>query len=278
MARFYYSLNSILKMKKLFFILMPFFVGLFSQSVFFGRSVPSQGSQIASVKILPGALVGDYSGSLGSTTFSRNKGGAYMKNKSIPVNTITPARTAVRQGLAGISSGWRILSDASRNAWANFAASLPKVGVFGLPKLLSGHQMYVSCNQNLLKVSEAVISVPGAVPTITSEASVTVAAAAGAGTMTLSFPTAIAATEKIYVSMSAPLSAGLTAPKNVFKSVAVLDDLDVAPFNIKAAYESLYGPGWSSAAGNKIFTKISVVDTLSGLTNTGTTGGDIIAA
>jgi len=266
-----------LLMKKVFLLVFYFFACLYAQSVFFGKTDKPKGNQILSVKILPGAIIGDFSGSLGSTTFSHNKGGAYLKNKSIPTNQQSPAQIAVRATLANLSSAWRALLAAERTAWDVFSASIPKSGPFGLPKYLTGHQMFISCNQNLNKVTAANISTPGSVPSITSEASVNVNAAGGAGTMTLQFPTAIVLGELMYVRMSPPLSAGLKSPKNVCKFVTILNDVNLSPFDVVAAYEAVYGVGWQTAVGDKIFAEISVVDTASGLTTQYTLGGDVIA-
>ena len=265
-------------MKSLLKIVFYFFVCLYSQSTFFGRTKPTSGAQVLSLKILPGAFVGDYSGSLGSTTFSHNKGGPYVKNKSIPTNQQSPARIAVRSGLITLSSAWRALTAGQRSAWDVFAASIPKSGPFGLPKFLTGHQTFISCNQNLAKVNTASIDDPGSIPSITSEASVTVAAAGGAGTMTLTFPSAIAATERMYVRMSPPMSAGIKAPKGVCKRITFLTSAGVSPYDVAAEYEAVFGAGWQTAVGSKIFCELQVVDTLSGLTTMATLGGDVIAA
>src|SRR5882762_2144010 len=58
-----------------------------------------------------------WSGSQGSRTFSHNKGGAYTRNRRIPVNPTTVSQGAVRNQLAASSANWANLSDADRNAW-----------------------------------------------------------------------------------------------------------------------------------------------------------------
>jgi hypothetical protein len=265
-------------MKAILNLVFFFFACLYSQTEFFGRTLPSKGNQYFCLKFLPGVFIGDYSGSQGSTTFSHNKGGQYMKNKSIPTNQQNPAQIAVRSGLISISSSWRALASIDRTAWDSFAASIPKSGPFGLPKFLTGHQTFISCNQNLIKVSSTQLLTPGSIPTITSESSVNVNAAGGAATMTITFPTAIQATERIYVRMSAPKSAGIKTGKGLSKFICYLDNTLLSPFNIKIYYELIYGAAWQTSVGSKIFCEISVVDELSGLTTMATLGGDVIAA
>ena len=54
--------------------------------------------------IKTGPAVAVISGSVGGTVFSRNKGGAYMRNRSIPVNPQSAAQVVVRAAMAFLTA------------------------------------------------------------------------------------------------------------------------------------------------------------------------------
>ena len=76
------------------------------------------------MKILWGALVVDGRRKIGGQVASKNRGGAYMRNKVTPVNPQTAAQTAIRNRLAGLSQAWRALTAAQRAAWNGAVGTL----------------------------------------------------------------------------------------------------------------------------------------------------------
>ena len=76
----------------------------------------------------PGAIVSEVSGKIAATVYSRNKGGAVIRNRRTPINRRSVAQSTRRQGLASFASAWRGLTDAQRAAWnaAGHFIPLPK--------------------------------------------------------------------------------------------------------------------------------------------------------
>ena len=75
----------------------------------------------------PGPMIGEARGSIGGSTFSRNRGGMYIRNRATPTNTVTPARTTARALFATISSSWEtVLTQAQRAAWDAWAELAPE--------------------------------------------------------------------------------------------------------------------------------------------------------
>jgi hypothetical protein len=97
--------------------------------------------------ILLGGGVASASGSLGGTTFSRNRGGPYMRTRAIPVNPATSYQQAARQYVADLTSKWlSVLTAVQRAAWDTYAANVELPGPLGNPRNVGGIAMYVRSN------------------------------------------------------------------------------------------------------------------------------------
>ena len=105
-----------------------------------------------------GALAQDVRGSLNGSTFSRNRGGAYVRSKVSPVQPVSPYSSNVRAVFKAGSQTWATgLTQTQRAGWIAFAATHPFVNVFGDAITLSGIAMYQAVNQRLVLAGEAAI-------------------------------------------------------------------------------------------------------------------------
>lgn len=105
------------------------------------------------------ALVTQASGSVGGATFSRNRGGMYIRARSIPVNTQTAFQQAVRNNLAQLASSWgNTLTQAQRFAWETYAENTPLVDSLGEPRNVGGMPMYIRGNTPRLQAGLPVIN------------------------------------------------------------------------------------------------------------------------
>lgn len=104
------------------------------------------------------------SGSVGGTTYGRNKGGNYVRNKSKPVNPNTPAQLVRRAALANTSRAWSALDATERELWINYAALHPVINSLGQTTHLSGFQTFVGCTLSLEMISKAQVDTPPATP------------------------------------------------------------------------------------------------------------------
>lgn len=100
-------------------------------------------------------LIGtDLSGSIGGVTASHNRGGAYFRNRAIPVNPNTVFQQAVRGFLADLTSLWNnTLSPAQRAAWDLYALNVPLPDAIGDPRNIGGLGMYIRSNVPRLQVA-----------------------------------------------------------------------------------------------------------------------------
>lgn len=92
-------------------------------------------------------IIGEASGSVGSLTFSHNRGGQYIRVRAIPVNPGSLFQQVVRALLAGLTSEWNsVLTPAQRDGWDQYALNVPMSDTLGEPRNVGGVAMYVRSN------------------------------------------------------------------------------------------------------------------------------------
>ncbi len=95
----------------------------------------------------PGPAVAQVSGSIGGTTFSRNKGGQYMRNRAVPTNPNTALQQAVRENFATrVAEYSTTLTQIQRDGWIDYAQDNPILNALGQSILLTGQQWYIRLN------------------------------------------------------------------------------------------------------------------------------------
>lgn len=100
------------------------------------------------------ALLTQMSGSIGGMTGSHNKGGLYLRARTIPTDPASTFQTAVRNYLSQLSQLWsQTLSAAQRTSWEDYAAAVPITNPLGDPINISGISMYIRCNLPRLQAS-----------------------------------------------------------------------------------------------------------------------------
>lgn len=197
-------------------------------------------------KILLTAFLADIRGKVNGTVFSKNKGGAYARTKVTPTNPRSVGQTVARSSLASISSQWRALTEAQREAWKTFAASNPYNDVFGNQKYLSGNQSFMKTSLNL-----SVLSTPSLVFPVEGVPQPQIFSAEGYADAThliLGVESDLVAGGdwKSVIKATGPISAGIS---NFTSSLAILaTDLDIigfaglpGGFSITSQYVSKYG-------------------------------------
>lgn len=106
------------------------------------------------------AIVDNISGKLNGTVFSRNKGGHYMRSKSMPSNPRTSFQSAVRARFGAIAQLWGALTEAQRDAWRAIASEFPYTNRLGDTKTLSGFALHQKLNTNLAIIGQSFLSNP----------------------------------------------------------------------------------------------------------------------
>lgn len=105
-----------------------------------------------------GTIIGEASGSVASLTFSHNRGGQYIRQRSIPVNPGTQFQQTVRNATAQLTARWNgQLTQAQREAWDNYALQVPLPDSLGEPRNVGGIGMYNRSNVGRIQAGLAIV-------------------------------------------------------------------------------------------------------------------------
>lgn len=99
------------------------------------------------MKFTPGPAIASASGSIGGTTFSHNRFGAYTRKRAIPTDPNTNRQQAVKANFAALSTAWNtVLTPEQREAWNQYGANVPRVDALGQTHYLPGIQWFIGLN------------------------------------------------------------------------------------------------------------------------------------
>jgi hypothetical protein len=167
-------------------------------------------------------MIADASGSIGGTVFSRNRGGAYVRNRTTPLNPQTTFQTSVRSAFANLATRYAtVLTGSQRDAWQAYGEIVPVPNALGDDRFLTGIQHYIRSNSLLSLASAPVVDSPPssftAGPTI--EPTITINATTDEFTVTNLGgydPTASGALAA-YISVGRPVNPGVGFYKSPFR-------------------------------------------------------------
>lgn len=212
------------------------------------------------MKYAPGLMVGQLSGSTGSTVASHNKFGAYFRSRTIPVNPNTPAQQAARNLFAEISQQWRNLTQAQRDAWNAAALGVVLYDSLGVAYTPTGAMYFQSIAQGV-RLYSPVAALPTDPPApLPPDALTTITVDMTAGAETLDFTaTPLPAGVKLVVEATRSISPGRKfIGRSEYKQIFVSAAAAATGINIASAYESIYGaPITSLNVGVRVFTLLS---------------------
>ncbi len=196
------------------------------------------------------------SGSTANLTYSHNRAGQYTRNRRAPVQPIGTGRRAfIRAAFGNAAQAWSSLSAADQASWAGYAALYPVTDALGQSITLSGQQMFIGINTELINCGQPTVTVPPSSNTQDDLAPVVLTASAtGTPAMTITW-TAGTSGNFVLLAMSQPVSGGT----NFWKTYNQLHvaDASLGTFNILAAYEAQFG---TIVSGQKIFARVTPVN------------------
>jgi len=204
------------------------------------------------------------SGSVGGVVAARNAGGAYLRNRTVPVNPNSVRQQAARAAFSLFAIGWRNLTQAQRDGWIAYAVETPVLNRLGESINVSGSAQYLRTNSfraaaGVFALTDAPIT-PG-LSTLGTFTSITVAAA-GTATVVLAGATAdFGGTLQI----GPPVSAGVNFFKGPFSLAArpVYSATGFADVSINVA-GFRYGPMIES---QRRFARVASADSTGRLSN-----------
>lgn len=97
--------------------------------------------------LIKSGLVTQISGSFGGMTGSHNRGGLYLRARSIPVDPGSTLQQAIRTAMGALSARWRdTLTAAQRDDWRTYATNTPLLSPLGDARDVGGLAMYTRGN------------------------------------------------------------------------------------------------------------------------------------
>lgn len=103
--------------------------------------------QCPNALVMFGQGVSEIRGTIGGTTFSRNRGGAYMRNRVTPIDPNSLPQGTMRALIQSLNSWWlNKLTQTERDAWKVYAAAVPVINKLGASISLSGMNWFIGCN------------------------------------------------------------------------------------------------------------------------------------
>lgn len=222
------------------------------------------------------AMVDTISGKLNGTVFSNNKGGQYVRSKSLVSNPNSTLQSSVRSVFGSISSAWQGLTESQRQGWISGAQNFPYINRLGDSKMLTGKALFQKLNLNLSVLGLDMLSdIPaqkGAVGLTYLEPT-----AQSIGDATLEFEGELAGQPNktaLILEATPGLSPGVSNASNRFRTLAT--SVDIEPIsNEQISEETFFTDGaaaWSALsdkfgapqAGQKVFIRVRPVNTESG--------------
>lgn len=216
------------------------------------------------------------SGKLGGNIYSRNKGGAYVKQWVSPINPNTPAQSLTRQRFSDLSNDWKGLTQTQRDTWNSAAPNFPIKDRLGETIVLSGQQLYMKFNRNLQSAGLSPISVAPAPKVVANPQFGAVTVAPGAFEVGFT-PDPLGAGDYLVIEATAVKSAGVNfVSRSSFKQVFVAPAAAVSPADILAEYDAIFGSG-SLQTGSKVFLRMRIVDRTTGIASDSIQNSFVIA-
>jgi len=194
-------------------------------------------------KILFGGGVAEMRGSEAGTTFSRNKGGSYTRQRVTPTNPKTAAQQAQRSRVSELASAWsNVLTQTQRDGWGTFAANFPTTDVFGAVIVLTGAQAFSRIGSRLMAAGLDYIADAPADQDVTDLVTVEATADIGAGGMEITFtPTLLAADDHLQVFCTPGISPGISNARNKLRLIATSFAAEAGPFDYQPGFLAAFG-------------------------------------
>lgn len=227
-------------------------------------------------KVKFSALISEMRNKLNGSVFSRNRGGAYLRNKVTPLNPQTSSQVAARSLLTFFSQNWRALTQAQRDAWSGAVASWSTTDVFGDTVNPTGATLYIRLNCNISIAGGSPIVLPPAPLGAAALTDLSIVADESSNTLAVTFAaTPVPADHALVLEATGNLSAGINNANSSFRTIEVVAAAATSPHAAGAAQIAKFG---SMVAGQKIFVRAKMIRLSTGETSQKQVASTIVVA
>lgn len=193
-------------------------------------------------KIKFSALVSDVRNSLNGSTFARNRGGSYFRNKTTPTNPKSAPQNLVRAGFAYVSQAWRGLTEEQRLSWNEGAINFPYTDAFGDSHTLSGFGVFQKLNTNLHSIGVAINDVCPAKTAVFAPANISLIAEAEENVLALTVgPSPLPAGFVMVIEATRQVSAGKYNLNNAYRRLQFNAAGPTIDIEIASTYTQKFG-------------------------------------
>jgi hypothetical protein len=213
-------------------------------------------------KVKFSALISEMRNKLNGSVFSRNRGGAYLRNKVTPTNPRTAAQVAQRNLLTSFSQLWRALTQVQRDAWLAAVSSWARTDVFGDVVNPSGSTLYIRLNINVALAGGTPLVVPPNQVGAAALSDLSVTADVSSSAVDVVFdPDPVPVGHVLVIEATAQLSAGISNANNKFRVIQTEIAAAASPADVFASYTAKFG---ALSAGKKIFVRAKFINKTTG--------------
>ena len=214
-----------------------------------------------------GGGVAEMRASVAGNVFSRNRGGAYVRNRVTPLNPQTVNQTFIRDIMSDAAGNWgALLTQAQRDQWTSFAVLYPVTNVFGESVVLTGQQFYARVFADLVRRGLTALVVPGANMDVVQLLTLTSTFTLGApSTFSVAYtPTPIGALTHLSIWATPAMPPGRKYAKNLLRLIFTSAVNAASPAAIYAAWGARFGA--DPVAGQRIVTEAHAINSANGST------------
>jgi hypothetical protein len=223
-------------------------------------------------------LFSDARASVGGATFSKNRGGNYVRAKVAPVQPRSTAQQEARANLSTLSAMWKGLTQTQIAGWNSLASSITLKDSLGNSYKPTGAQLYVGNNRNLSDIDETTVDdAPAASPSFADVTPLAGSAAAGTPAFTITTNTGAAPDGFVFLVRATPqLSPGKSYfGKSRYRLIGHFADTAYASLNVLDDYTARFG---ALVEGQQIAFAVSLIEIASGFQSIEATGTLLVAA
>jgi hypothetical protein len=220
-------------------------------------------------KVKFGILPSDVRAKVGNVVYFRNRGGACVRTRVDPRQTLTPARQAIHTAWQTAIAGWfSSITDAKIKAWEGYAQLLRRTDQFGQPKSYDPLRAFLAVNVRRRLLNLPFLATP---PANTFVQGLTSAAVTVSGTppypVTVTFsPSPLPAGHRIWIFATTSMGIGTRQYKPFLRWIGASPAQQSSPFNATTLYNNRFPPPFS---GDAIGFRIHVMNEANGLIDPG---------
>ena len=211
--------------------------------------------------ILFGTTISQASGKVAGTVFSKNRSGPFIRGHVKPINPRSAAQTNVRASQKYLVESWGQLGADVINAWNALGSFIQKSGRLGHKHYMTGEDLYISCNRNLVSVAQPYITAAPDISSNNVQQTLVVVFSVAAGVVNLAWTGALTAGTSLEIMASGNLSGGRKYNSRYFLFNAIAATT-VSPMDMSTAYIAKFGV--VASAGQIVFFRWRTIDQASG--------------